>query len=342
MKIPKKLQMGDTVAIISPSFAGPNIFHDRYAAGCKQLEAAFGVCPISMKHTFITPKKSTKHPELRAQDLMDAFKNPDVKAIIASIGWEDSIRLLPYIDFNIIQNNPKILLGYSDITILHFMCYYAWLRSYYGPTIMAWFAENNGIFPYMQQSLQKTLFSDEKIGKITANSSGWTNEFLDWTHPQNQQISRKLQPSQPWKILQKWKKNSFSGKLLWGCLDTFYFLWETKIWPKKDDWKGKILFFELSEENMPVDMFRRIIRSLGVQEILQNLNGILVGRYPNENDYNETLLQVIQQEFWLYNLPIITNMDFGHTDPMFTIPIGAEAKFCCDSMTLEILESWVL
>lgn len=82
------------------------------------------------------------NPQARADDLMTAFKDDSIKAIIANIGGDDSIRLLPYIDFDVIRENPKIFMGYSDTTISHLFCLKAGITSYYGPAILTDFAEN--------------------------------------------------------------------------------------------------------------------------------------------------------------------------------------------------------
>lgn len=76
-------------------------------------------------------------------------------------GDNDSIRMLPSIDLDVIKNDPKVFMGYSDSTICHCACFRAGLVSYYGPAIMAGFAENRGLFPYMERSVRQTLFASE-------------------------------------------------------------------------------------------------------------------------------------------------------------------------------------
>jgi len=119
-------------------------------------------------------------------------------------------------------------------------------------------------------------------------------------------------------------------------------MWWTEIWPDKDEWKWKILFIETSEENISEDNLERILRTMWIQWILENLNWIIVGRAQNEKNYDNSLLKIINWEFWLYNLPIITNMDFGHTDPVFVLPIWAKMTLDFDNKKVFINESWVL
>src|SRR5699024_7342219 len=107
-----------------------------------------------------------EHPQARAEDLMTAFKDKSIKGIIANIGGEESIRLLPYIDFDVIRHNPKIFMGYSDVTVSHFICYKAGISSFYGPAILTDFAENIAMDPYTIEMINRILFSSEVIGDI--------------------------------------------------------------------------------------------------------------------------------------------------------------------------------
>ena len=166
---PKKLEPGDKVAAISMSWGGPGTIPHRYEAGKRQLQE--GVwrdgggdtpCPAF-------PEWLERNPRARADDLMEAFGDPSVKAIISTIGGDDSIRLLPYLDLEVMRSNPKIVMGYSDTTITHMACFAAGLVSFYGPAIMAGFAENGGLFGYMTDSVRRTLFSSTPIGTIEPN-----------------------------------------------------------------------------------------------------------------------------------------------------------------------------
>jgi muramoyltetrapeptide carboxypeptidase LdcA involved in peptidoglycan recycling len=273
---------------------------------------------------------------------MSWFNNKEVKAIVSTIGGEESIRILPYIDFDIIKNNPKIFMGYSDTTISHFICQKAWMVSFYWPAIMAWFGENGWLFPYMVDSVKRTLFSHETIWEIKPNIESWTCEFLPrevW----NQNIKRKLIPS-TWRRWIQWNWIA-EGRLIWWCIDVFPFIIGTRIRPTLHEWENKILAIETSEEKMSTNQFERIIRNLWSQWIFHKLKGILLGRaqydYMSQSqiNYDEVLLKVVSQELWLSQLPLVTNMDFGHTDPMFVLPLGCRAKIDCNEQKFLITES---
>ena len=137
---PPRLNPGDKVATISPSWGGPSVFPHRYQAGVRQLEAEFGLEVIEMPNTLKDANWLACNPEARADDLMQAFNDPSIKGIITTIGGDDSIRLLPYVDLSVIHSNPKVFMGYSDATISHMLCFKTGLVSFYSPAIMAGFA----------------------------------------------------------------------------------------------------------------------------------------------------------------------------------------------------------
>ena len=135
---PQRLKKGDKVAIVSLSsgILGEKEIIHKYELGKKRLEEKFGLEVIAMKNTLKGIKYLYEHPEKRAEDLMEAFKDKSIKAIICAIGGDDTIRLLPYIDYDVIKNNPKIFMGFSDTTANHLMMYKAGLVSYYGPCFL--------------------------------------------------------------------------------------------------------------------------------------------------------------------------------------------------------------
>src|SRR5699024_9930856 len=185
-----------------------------------------------------------KHPEKRAEDLMTAFRDPNIKAIISNIGGEESIRLLPYIDFEVIRQNPKIVTGYSDTTITHLFCWTAGLSSHYGLALLVDLAENIQMDPYTIDMVERTMFNTDIIGKIEPPKE-WTSEFLDWKI-ENKFTARKMHTNRPYELLSG--SGVVEGHLLGGCIEVLEFAKETPIWPSAEDWEGSILFFETSED----------------------------------------------------------------------------------------------
>jgi muramoyltetrapeptide carboxypeptidase LdcA involved in peptidoglycan recycling len=340
---PPKLRPGDKIATVSLSWGGPSVFPHRYQIGVQQLKDEFGLRVLEMRHTLEDADWLSRNPRARADDLMQAFADPSIKGIFATIGGDDSIRLLPFLDLNVIKNNPKIFLGYSDTTISHLICHKAGLVSYYGPSIMIEFAENGGIFPYVVQSLRKTLFSSDRIGEVTPSTDGWTVERLDWADTANQNIKRKLNPSTGWKFLQG--KGIRRGQLMGGCLEVLDWTRGTEIFP--ETWQNVILFLETSEEAPPPETVTRTLRAFAALGILHQLSGILFGRPGGEispdtfANYDRAILQVVNEEQGLSDLPVVTNMDFGHTAPMFILPYGVQAEIDCEKKTFSITENAV-
>ncbi len=342
---PRKLQLGDRVAAVSLSWGGPGTFPHRYQAGKQQLEREFGVTVVEMPHTLSEAGWLQRHPQARAEDLMRAFADPSIKAILSTIGGDDSIRILPYIDLEVIRSNPKIFMGYSDTTISHLACYKAGLASFYGPAVMSGFAENGGMFPYMVDAVRRTLFSSAPMGVVEPNRQGWTVEVLDWVEPENQFRKRKLNPPLEWKFLQG--QGVHGGRLLGGCIEVLDWLRGTDFWPGEEAWQDAILFFETSEDAPPPEDVTRILRSFAALGVLRRLSGILVGRpggqVPLEEfeEYDQAILQVVAEEEGLTGLPVISRMDFGHTDPMLVLPYGVQAEIDCDKHQFAILEAAV-
>jgi muramoyltetrapeptide carboxypeptidase LdcA involved in peptidoglycan recycling len=339
---PPKLNPGDKIATVSLSWGGPSIFPHRYQAGVRQLQEEFGLKVVEMPHTLKHANWLAHDPKARADDLMQAFADPSIRGIFATIGGEDSIRLLPFIDYDVIRHHPKIFLGYSDTTISHLICYKAGLVSFYGPCIMVEFAENCGMFPYVVQSLRRTLFSSNIIGEVKP-SEGWVFEGPDWADPANQQVRRKLNPPTGWRFLQG--SGIHRGHLVGGCIEVLDWARGTEIFP--DDWQDAILFLETSEEAPSPEYLTRTLRVLAAMGVLSKLSGILFGRPGGSlppgkfEEYDRALLQVVKEEQELTDLPIITHMDFGHTSPMFVLPYGVQAEMDMDHQCFSILENAV-
>ena len=214
---PNKLKKGDKVAIVSLSsgLAGEEMFRHRYELGKKRLEQ-LGFNVVTMKNALKGIEYLYNHPEKRAEDFMDAILDKDIKGIICNIGGDDTIRLLPYIDFEAIANNPKVFMGYSDTTINHFIMQKAGVVSYYGPAVMTDFAENNNMHTYTLKYINEVLL--ENMEDIVIKSSDkWTSEYLDWAIEENDNISRKMNEEKyGYEILQG-KRNIYWRTFRWMC-----------------------------------------------------------------------------------------------------------------------------
>lgn len=342
---PPCLRPGDTLAAVTLSWGGPGAIPHRYAAGKRQLEEALGVRVVETEHALADPDWIARNPRARADDLMAAFADPGIRGIVSTIGGEDSVRILPHVDLETIRANPKVFLGYSDTTVTHLACFRAGLVSFYGPSVMAGFGESGGMFPYLLDSVRRTLFSTEPVGTVEPNRDGWTVEHLEWADPANQERRRALRPCAGWRFLQG--ERPASGPLLGGCLEALEFLKGTDFWPPPEAWDGALLFLETSEEAPSTTLVKRWLRNYGSQGILQRAAGVLMGRPggpvpPGELErYDDALVEVVRDELGLTELPLVTQMDFGHTDPFFVVPYGVRAEVDPRERRFAVVESAV-
>ncbi|KAA3510155.1 LD-carboxypeptidase [Agrobacterium rosae] len=332
---------GSRVAAISPSWGGPSVFPARYEFGKQQLEQIFGVEVIEMPHTLAAAAWISSNPAARAADIMQAFADPSIDAVFATIGGSDAIRLIPHLDLSVIRDNPKILLGYSDTTALHFACMAAGVSSFYGPSIMSGFAENGGVHGYTADGVRKALFRAEPLGEIQPNLEGWTCEKTDWADVSAQLTPAPLRAAFRPKLLQG--RGVVTGRLIGGCAEVLEMLKATPWWPQPEDWSDAILFYETSEDAPSPDFIRYWLRNFAAQGILKRLSGILVAQPdPAGNDtYRSRLEQVfidVLAEEGLIHLPVLSGMEFGHTQPMITLPYGGLAQIDADNASLTLLE----
>ncbi|WP_214484334.1 S66 peptidase family protein [Bacillus sp. SM2101] len=338
---PKKLQAGDRVATVSPSWggAGDPDLRWRYEQGVKRLEEVFGLVVVPMPYSLKGSEYTYHNPEARAMDLMMAFKDKSIRGIFANIGGEDSIRLLPYIDFDVIRENSKVFIGYSDVTVSHFFCYKAGITSFYGPAILTDFAENVEMNPYTIEMVNRTLFSNEIIGEIQP-ANEWTSERLEWTIS-NKYQRRSMKQNNGYEILQG--SDIRQGHLIGGCMEVLEFVKGTSLWPKMKYWENSILFFETSEEHPEPNYIKYWLRNYAAQGILQKTRGIIFGKPKDEKYYEEYKHEILKvmKEYHLEDLPILYNLSFGHTEPKFILPYGVLAEIDCKQGKFSILESGV-
>ena len=194
--LPPSLKPGDKVAIISPSSGMPFLFPWVYEQGLKRIRELFQLEPVEFPTALQSPEYLSQNPKARADDINAAFRDPSIKAIIATIGGNDQVRILPYLDKEIIQPNPKIFMGYSDCTNLHLFLWNLGIISYYGGSVMTQFAMNGGMQEYTIQSIRKALFQPS-IGKIFP-APEYSDDDLDWADKSNLNRKRAMYSGSGW------------------------------------------------------------------------------------------------------------------------------------------------
>lgn len=340
MKKPELLKKGDKVALVSLSsgmIGEPNYIHKYYIAK-ERLEKEFGLEVVTMPNALKGKKFVYEHPELRAKDLMDAFKDKSIKAVLCTQGGEDTIRLLPYIDYDVIRNNPKIFMGYSDTTANHLMMHKAGLVSFYGPSVMGDFGEYVHMLDNTKKSVLNILFKDSTNYSIES-SPYWSKEFVPWTEDNQNHAKEMIPEEHGYEVIQG--SGVVEGEVLGGCLDAFPLYIGTSIWPTIDDWKDKILFLEISEQSPNPELISYYLRNLGAQGIFDVIKGIIVGKPYQEKYYEEYKKEFtrVLKEFGKTELPIIYNINVGHAFGTGIIPFGTKVSVDYDNKKIVLKES---
>ncbi|MCE4979615.1 MULTISPECIES: S66 family peptidase [Mammaliicoccus] len=338
---PSKLSKGDTVAIVSPSsgLAGEKDILWRTEVGIQRLKDEFGLNVKVMPHALKGADYTYNHPEKRVEDLHQALQDPEVKAIICTLGGDDSVRLWPYIDLNIIKDNPKIFSGYSDTTALHFMFYQAGVSSFYGPLLLTDFAENVQMDDYTVQSINQTWFQNGVVGNVPT-SSQIRKYGLQWDE-KNKNINRESFDNNGYEILNG--SGKATGHLIGGCMELFHSLKATDVFPNKDVFDGAILFIETAEVHAPPWLMEDYVRAFGSMGIFDRINGVIIGR-PQDDVYYEEYKEVwvkMLKEWHQEDMPVFYNASFGHNEPKCIIPYGAQAELDVDNKTFTIIDNAV-
>lgn len=338
---PERLHIDDAVAIVSPSWGGPSVFPHIYDLGLNLLQA-WGLRTMEYPTARMPAAELAAQPEIRAADINRAFADPNIKAIIASIGGNDSHRILPFLDTELIAAHPKILLGYSDTSTLHTFCQRLGLVTLHGPSVMAGFAQL-GVMPDYAAHVREMLFRPSDTYRYQPYSS-YSEGYPDWGQAVKAGQVNPPRPSEGWRLLQG--EGIVEGRLFGGCIDVFEGLREGAYWPSGDFWNGRILFLETSEEAPGPVLVAEMLRGWGRLGIWDRVSALMVGRAARyEDDAKEMLdaaiVKVVADEFGRRDLPIMSNMDFGHTDPQFVLPLGITARLDCAARSLELTESWL-
>ena len=302
--IPKKLQIGDTVGIVSPSGAVSKELENQFNKGIdflKNLGFKVKVGENALKNTL----KYSATPQEKADDINSMFADKEVKAIICSQGGANSNSILPLLDFEIIKNNPKIFLGISDITVLLNAIYQkTGLVTFHGNDVIRGFGAEHT--DYDEQEFVDRLVKG-KIGEVKHNSE--------------------------WKCI---KEGIAEGVLIGGNLNCLNNLAGTEYQP---DFEAKILLLETFDaSNAPDDVEAELSR-LKQMGVFEKIKGLWIGYYNHKSKipYEEIVMNVVKD----YDFPILKCDDFGHNTPNTTIPIGTKIKLDATNKQVVLLDKCV-
>ena len=326
------------IAIVSLSsgIIGEDSVRFEVDLGIRRLKE-YGLNVKFMPHALKGLEYVRDHPEKRAQDLLQAFQDPEIDMILCAIGGDDTYRLLPFLfDHDELAHAviDKIFLGFSDTTINHLMLHKLGLRTFYGQSFLPDLCElSPEILPYTRQYFEE-LITTGSIREIRP-SPLWYEERKRYS-PDEAGKPLIAHPNQGFELLQG--PAFFSGKILGGCIDSLYDFFDGEryadmpvlcerygLFPEEQDWRGRILLLESSEEKPSPEKYRKALLYLKETGVFNAVSGVLAGKPMDEcyaKEYKELLLDVIDKP----ELPIVFNLNIGHGLPRCIIPFGIEAN----------------
>ena len=309
MQKPKRLQPGDTIGIVSPSSRTTEKHINRMISYFEEKDYSVTVAPNALaSFSFMagTVKK-------RADDFNLMLRDPSVRMVMTSMGGAGALHLLPFIDYDALSSDPKIVVGLSDlVVILNALTCKTGVPTFHGPNGV----EFGGGVPLVDIPVLLTRFTEENFWPIISE-----NICIPYTFP----VSHA-------KVLREGKAE---GRLFGGNLKTLQTLIGT---PWEPEWENCILFIEeFKNEIQKTDAMLAHFRLAGVFDAI---NGLVVGQPAECGEGEEESREVvILRNCAEYDFPIIANIPLGHTDDKITLPIGCSVRLNTGDSSLELLES---
>ena len=325
-----------TIVSLSRGMIGESFVKHETDLGVRRLEE-MGLKVKFGAHALLGIQYLDEHPEKRAEDLLEAFRDPETDMILCAIGGDDTYRLAPYLfGHGELEQalRPKPFLGFSDTTINHLMLHKLGLPTFYGQSFLADLCElDRDMLPYTRRYFEE-LISTGTIRAVTP-SPVWYEERTQWG-PDQVGVPRVSHPNTGFELLQG--PPVFEGKILGGCIESIYDLLtggrygnEAEIcqryglFPDAEDWKGRILLLESSQEKPGPELYEKALRELKARGVLDAVSGILLGKPMDgcfEAEYKEAILRVVDDP----KLPIVANLSVGHATPRCILPFGVPAR----------------
>ena len=338
------------VAIVSLSsgIAGEPSVQFEVEIGLRRLRE-YGLNVRFMPHAMKGIDYVKAHPEKRAEDLLAAFRDPDVDMILCTIGGDDTYRLLPSLfDHGELADavTDKVFLGFSDTTINHLMLHKVGLRTFYGQAFLPDLCElGPEMLPYTRAYFEE-LIETGAIREIRP-SALWYAEREEFS-PDLVGQALPPRPNQGFELLQG--APVFSGKILGGCIDSIFDMFDGgryadmpelcqkyHLFPDAEDWQGRILLLETSEEKPSPEKYRRALQYLKDAGVFSAVSGVLAGKPMDETyaaEYKQLLTEVIAQP----TLPVVFNLNIGHAMPRCIMPFGREAVVDVNQQVIRFTE----
>jgi muramoyltetrapeptide carboxypeptidase len=312
---PSKLRKGNHIRVIAPAtsraaIGGGNRPTIDSRLGALGLTVSFG------DHVDELDPLGSSGPAARLADLHAAFADPGVDAILSVIGGYNCNEMLPGVDWDLVRAHPKVLCGFSDVTALQCaLLARSDLVTYSGPHWSTFGIERH--FESTLQGFVDCLFSEDPL--VVQPSRDWSDDpwYLD-------QTDRHLHPNEGWWVL---AGGTATGEVVGGNLCTLNLLQGTPYMPSL---AGTVLFLEDDFESGAAT-FKRNLVSLLQQPGAGAVVGVVIGRFQRQSGiHRELLTHMVSALPHLSEVPVIANVDFGHTDPMITFPIGGTVEIAAE------------
>ncbi|TSD16255.1 LD-carboxypeptidase [Haloglomus irregulare] len=330
--VPPSADPGDRVAIVAPASGAAARYPHVLDRGLETLRERFDLNPVEFPTARRDDDWLADNPSRRARDIEDAFRDPDISAVLATIGGNDQVRVLKHLDAAVLREHPTRFLGTSDNTHLHSLLWQAGIVSYYGGTVMTDLAAAGGVFDYTADGVRRALFA-EHVGPIES-ATEFSDHDRDWNEPDALDEPLEREPNPGW----DWRGGAAraDGRVWGGCLavvDTV--LAADRTMPSVEALTGGVLLLESSEERPGPAEVRRVLLGLGERGVLGAVDAVLVGRAKARNpfedpgpearaEYRETQYDLVADLVAEYNpdAPVVCNVDVGHTHPVVPVPVG--------------------
>lgn len=334
--VPPPAAPGDRVAVVAPAAGAAARYPHVLDRGLETLSERFDLEPVE----FPTARKDDDwlydHPEARARDVEDAFRDSDIAAVLATIGGNDQVRILKHLDADVLREHPTRFLGTSDNTHLHSLLWRAGVVSYYGGTVMTDLATAGGVFDYTAAHVRRALF-DESLGAVEPAAT-FSDHDRDWNDPRalDEPLERESNPGWDW----RGGGGRADGRVWGGCLEVLdTVLAADRTMPPVDALEGAVLLLETSEELPSESEVRRMLLGLGERGVLGAVDAVLHGRPKARNpfedpgdearaEYRATQADAVVDVVAEYNpdAPVVSNFDVGHAHPVVPVPIGGRCR----------------
>jgi muramoyltetrapeptide carboxypeptidase LdcA involved in peptidoglycan recycling len=323
-----KLAVGDRVAVVSPSFAAPGKFPAVHELAMRRLRDEVGLVPVE----YPTTRRLGSAPSDRAADLMEAFADPGIKAVLATIGGDDEITVLPFLDPVVVTANPKAFLGFSDNTNLLNWLWNIGVPGYHGGSTMMHLGRGGGLHPVSVRSLRAALLTGGDIDLHPVET--FSEDEIDWADPAALTQEKPTEPSPGWTWHQPDKV--VTAPTWGGNLEIVHWNLAVSRWIRPaPDYAGCVLLLETSEEMPSAEEVFRMLRNAGERGLLGQFPAVLVAtakassfehqRTAEERkEYRANQQAAILRALEMYNpsAMAVFGIDFGHTDPQWILPYG--------------------